>query len=174
MKTGIILLFILLLPGALRAQNEVTLDAGIFNGSIGYARHTSDRVLLGLELGFGFPQIDRTLEPPTDDATGEPQFEEYLHVALFARWKVSPGFELDTGLRGSIGDLWPCGASDCWPSLFGGGYVQPLVGWKRFKVGARLVAGVSGDDRFLGRDGVDERTFVVALSPFMARYTIPW
>jgi hypothetical protein len=175
MKPGIIILLLMLaLPASLPAQNEITLDAGIFNGSVGYARHTSERVLLGVEIGFGFPQIDQTLEPPTDEETGTPQFEEYLHVGLFARWKVSRGFELDAGIRGSVTDLWPCGASDCWPALFAGGYVQPLIGWKRFKLGARLVAGISGDDRFAAPDQLEERTWVVSLSPFMARYTIPW
>jgi hypothetical protein len=50
--------------------------------------------------------------------------------------------EIDAGIRASIADLWPCDASDCWPSLFGGAYIQPMVGFKRLKIGSRLTAGV--------------------------------
>lgn len=155
-------------------RNEVTLEAAVVRGALGYARHTSARLLLGVEVGFGFPQIDITLAPEGDSIAGDPEFEEYLHVAVFARWKLDRRFEIDTGLRGSVADMWECFASDCWPSLFGGAYVQPMFGGSRFKVGARLTAGVIGEKKATGLGNYDENSWLVAVSPLLARVTFPW
>jgi hypothetical protein len=161
---------------AARAQrNEVALEASITRGALGYARQTGSKVFLGIEIGFGFPQLDRTLSPAKNDETGAPDFEEYLHIAPFVRYKANDNFEIDAGIRASLADLWPCGSSDCWPMPFGGVYVQPMVGWRRIKLGARLTAGVIAEgnpDTRLSQG--DESTGVVSLSPFLVRATFPW
>jgi hypothetical protein len=156
-------------------RNEATLEASFTRGALGYARATSSRVLIGIEVGFGFPQLDRTLSPKKDPDTGEPDFEEYLHVAPFIRYKANQNFEVDVGVRASFADLWPCGASDCWPALFGGAYVQPMVGWRRVKLGGRLTAGViaEGEPDTRASQG-DSSTGVVSLAPFLVRITFPW
>lgn len=151
-------------------QNEVTLEASVIRGAAGYARHVSPRSLVGIELGFGFPQIDRTLRP--GGVNGEkPGFEEYLHLALFTRLKASPNAELDAGLRAGVADLWECTASDCWPAIFGGAYIQPMVGARRIKVGMRLTGGWIAESR---EGGPESSTFVVGLNPFIVRATLPW
>ncbi len=128
-------------------------------------------MLWGAEAGFGFPQIDLTLTPKNRDAQGDPDFEEYLHAALFTRLRPSPYVEVDLGLRGSVADLWPCTASDCWPALFGGAYVQPMFGGTRFKVGARIATGWIRESM---EGELDSSTFVVGLAPLLVRLTVPW
>jgi hypothetical protein len=152
-------------------SNEVTIEASVIRGAIGYARRLSPTTQVGVEAGFGIPQLDRTLTPTDDDPEGEPGFEEYLHAAVFARVKPSDRFEVDAGLRGSVADLWACTASDCWPALFGGAYVQPMIGGSRLKVGARLTAGWIADSM---EGGPDSSTFVVGLNPLILRLTLPW
>ena len=148
---------------------EVTVEASVFRGAVGYGWQTSPRLLWGIEAGFGFPQIDQTLTPGDPDDDGDPDFEEYLHAALFARLRPSPRFEVDAGVRGSFGDLWSCTASDCWPAPFGGTYVQPMIGGTRFKVGARLTAGWIGETE----DRPDSSTFLIGVTPLIVRLTVP-
>jgi hypothetical protein len=159
----------------LAQRNEVTLEASVVRGALGYARHASPKVLFGFEVGFGFPQFDRTLSPKQDPDTGSPDFEEYLHIAPFVRFKANHNFEIDAGLRASIADLWPCDASDCLPAIFAGAYVQPMVGWRRIKVGARLTAGEIWEGEPDSRTGQgDKSTRVVGLAPFLVRATFPF
>ena len=176
MKTIISLSFLAaVLTTPLAAQrNEVTIEGSVVRGTVGYARAGSARIYLGIELGFGFPQIDRTLAP-APDSVGSPDFEEYLHVAPFIRYKASDRFEIDAGIRASVADLWPCDASDCWPALFGGVYLQPMIGFRKFKVGSRLTAGViaEGKPDTRIRQG-DKSTAVVSISPLLVRATLPW
>ncbi len=171
---GWLLGLLLAVPLAAQQRNEVTLEGSLVRGALGYARASSARLLLGVEIGFGFPQIDRTLVP-AQDTLGSPVFEEYLHVAPFIRYRASRHFEIDAGVRGSIAHLWPCDASDCWPALFGGVYVQPMIGFRNFKIGTRLTAGVIGegepDTRI--RQG-DNSTGVASIAPFLLRGTFPW
>jgi hypothetical protein len=147
---------------------ELTVEASVLRGAVGYAWQTAPRLLWGIEAGFGFPQIDQTLTP-VDPDDGDPDFEEYLHAALFTRLRPSPRFEIDAGVRGSLGDLWSCTASDCWPAPFGGAYIQPMVGGTRFKVGVRLTAGWIGETE----GSSDSSTFLVALAPLIVRLTMP-
>lgn len=153
---------------ALGQRNELAVDASIFHVTAGYARVAGPRVLIGIEVGAGLPQINRTLTPATDQP-GQPDFAEFLHVGAFARFAPTDRFEVDTGLRGSVADLWECTASDCWPQPFAGAYVQPMFGWTRVKVGGRLTAGWIGESR----ESSDGTTFLAALSPFIIRATFP-
>lgn len=155
-------------------RNEFTFDVTPIRGTVGYARALSPTRLAGLEVGFGAPQVDRTLHPgdgPRPDTTeDDPDFEELLHLAAFLRMRPHRAFEVDTGIRAGVADLWECRVSDCWPDLWAGAYLQPMVGGPRWKVGARLVAGWIGESLEEGGDG---STFTVALSPLVVRVTLP-
>lgn len=151
-------------------RNQATVDASILRGTWGYARQVENRIYAGFEIGFGFPQIDQTLRPKPD-STGSPDFEEYLHLGVFVRFAASEHFEVDVGARASIADLWPCGASDCWPAGFLGVYAQPMVGWRRIKLGPRLVAGRIGETE---QSHKTDDTFLVAVNPLTARLSFPW
>lgn len=60
--------------------SEITIEASILRGTLGYARAIAGQTLIGLEAGFGFPELDRTLIPEQDEETGGPQFVEILHA----------------------------------------------------------------------------------------------
>lgn len=172
----LLLTLVLLVPWpaapAAAQRNQVTLDASILRGTAGYARQLEPKLYAGIEIGFGFPQIDRTLSPGSQARPdGSADFEEYLHIAPFLRFAPSEYVEIDVGVRAAIADLWSCGASDCWPAPFAGFYAQPMIGWKRVKFGPRLTVG------WIDEGPPEQReawTTVVALNPFNARLTIPW
>ncbi len=161
---------LLLLPSPVSSQSrhELTLDASAFRGTIGYAGAVAPAVLLGGELGFGFPQTDWTLSPAAGDR-GEPELREYLHGALFVRQRLDRLIAYDAGVRAAVVDLWPCRASDCWPGGFLGAYVQPMLGGRRVAVGPRLLAGWVWESAN-GRGP----TFTAAIAPLNVRLTLGW
>jgi hypothetical protein len=151
-------------------RSEMTLEASVFSGTLGYAWHIVPRLLVGIEAGLGIPQMNLALHPQSDPVAGEPYFGELLHIGVMVRTKAGDRFEIDAGARGAVADLWPCQASDCWPELFYGGYVQPMIGWRRIKFGARLSAGWVTE----GEDGTSQgTTFAVGLAPLLVRFTFP-
>ena len=169
-RLGMVAALVMLHASPMAAQEQhVTIDASVLRGTVGYARQAGAKAYVGLEIGFGFPQLDRTLRP-AEDSTGGPDFEEYLHVGAFVRLVPSDRFEVDLGVRGSVADLWECTVSDCWPATFAGMYVQPMIGWSRIKFGPRLTAGWIRE----GKTDVDGTTGVIAVNPFTARLTIPF
>jgi hypothetical protein len=151
-------------------ENEIALEASFIRGALSYARTVRPGLRAGIELGFGFPQLDITMVPE-QDSLGGPDFEEYLHVAAFLRIAPSDRVEIDVGARASIVDLYMCGASDCWPPPFLGVYAQPMVGWRRFKVGVRFTTGIVFETEPGAPDG---STGVLGMNPFILRYTLPW
>ncbi len=172
MKLAIFAFSLLLLSAqaSFAQRNELTLEASFVRGALGYARAVRPGLRAGFELGFGFPQLDRTFVPE-QDSLGSPDFEEYLHIGAFLRIAPSAHVEVDVGMRASIADLYPCGGSDCWPAGFLGIYVQPMVGWRRLKLGVRFVGGRIFEADVGDPDG---SSGVVAMNPLIARYTLPW
>ena len=130
----------LILLGARAAaqDRQVTVDLRPIAATVGYAWRVAPERLVGVEGGFGFPQIEQTLTPRGE---GFRDFEEYLHLALFARFVASERLEGDLGLRASVADVTSCDASDCLPGLFGGAYGSAFYGRRRLKVGALVVTG---------------------------------
>jgi hypothetical protein len=62
------LLCFLLLPVPVCAQcSQLALEANPFRGTLSYARQSAPGWHVGMEVGFGFPQIDRTLFPEEGD-----------------------------------------------------------------------------------------------------------
>lgn len=153
-------------PSLAHAQKrqQFTLEASVFRGTVGYARAFAPAVHVGGEVGFGFPQIDYTLSPSRDPLTGDPSFEEYLHVALFVRQRLHARIWYDIGVRASMVDLWSCTVSDCWPAPFLGGYVQPMFGGRRLSIGPRIVAGWTAEAEHRGGS-----TFTIAVAPLNVR-----
>jgi hypothetical protein len=151
------------------ARSEVTVDASVFGGAAGYARRLTADLLLGAEFGLALPQLGVTLLP--SDSRGRAGFEEYLHLALFARFQPLPRGDLDAGVRGGVADLYECTASDCWPASFVGAYLQPMLGGRRLKVGARVVAGYIGESM---EGGPESTSFTFAIVPLLLRVTVPW
>lgn len=172
---GLLSLFPPEVPGQERPREpgEFTIEASPFRGSVGWARAVAPGRLLGLELGVGVPQVDRTLHPGkgrrSDTTVDDPAFEELLHLGAFLRLRPHSRMEVDAGLRVGLADLWECTASDCWPAGWAGGYLQPMVGGDRWKVGTRLVAGRVGEAE---EGGPDSATFAVALTPLVVRLTL--
>jgi hypothetical protein len=158
-----------LLPMLAHAQDErqITVEASVFRGTVGYARAVSRVVLVGAEAGFGFPQIDRTLHPTEERWYGEARFSEFLHVGGYLRHQVAARWSYDVGARAGFVDLWSCVASDCWPGTFVGAYVQPMFGNGRWSVGPRVTTGWVAE----AQDGGD-KTFVVSLAPLNVRLTL--
>ena len=151
---------------ALAQSSEWTVDLSLFRGTLGYALPISPRALVGVEVGIGIPEMNHTLTP-TEDEPGFPDFSEFLHLAAFMRSPISRRFDLDTGLRVSVADLWICPASDCWPNLFAGAYVQPMFGWERVKFGGHLIAGWINESR----ESSAGSTFTMAIIPLIVRVT---
>lgn len=133
----------------------------------GYAWGVSPGTLVGVQAGV-LPQTGLTLVPDPD-GPGQPDLDEVVHAAVFVRLRPADRWEVDVGVRGGLADVWPCPASDCYPALFGGGYVQAMAGWERFKLGPRLSAGWVGETR----ESSDGETFFLALYPLVARLTFP-
>lgn len=166
----LLLLSGLLLASPLSAQGrqELTLEASVFKGTVGYARAVAPGVRVGGELGFGFPQMDQTLTPSAG-RSGDPDLREYLHGAVFVRQRLTRAVTYDAGVRASVVDLWPCTASDCWPTGFLGGFLQPMIGGRRLSVGPRLVAGWAWESENGRRP-----TFTAAIAPVNVRFTFDW
>jgi hypothetical protein len=151
---------------ALAQSSEWTIDVSLFRGTVGYAQQVTPRAMVGIEVGIGIPETSHTLTP-AHDQPGFPDFSEFLHLGVFARSPATQRFNLDTGLRISVADLWICSASDCWPALFAGAYVQPMFGWKRVKFGGHLIAGWVNESR----ESSAGSTFTIAINPLIARVT---
>jgi hypothetical protein len=130
------LLCFLLLPVPVCAQcSQLALEANPFRGTLSYARQSAPGWHVGMEVGFGFPQIDRTLFPEEGD------FFDLFHLGPFLRFSPSEHASVDLGLRLGVADLHECGASDCWPGLYAGASAAFMVGWRSFRIGPRVTAG---------------------------------
>lgn len=166
---GVLTAAAFLAPSLAHAQErqQFTLEASVIRGALGYARAVATDVHVGGEVGFGFPQIDYTLSPAKDPLTGDPSFEEYLHVALFLRQRLHTRISYDIGARASMVDLWSCEVSDCWPTPFVGAYVQPMFGGRRLSIGPRILAGWTNEAE--ARSG---STFTIAVAPLNVRLTL--
>lgn len=152
--------------GSVRAQDtprnhEVTIDVQPIAGSIAYAAPVAGGVRWLVEGGFGFPQIDRTIEPDSADML------EIVYLATGARFRPTAYTDVDVGIRASIADLRECDASDCLPGVFGGGYASAFVGIERVKVGARIMGGLYGET------GTGP-TKVIHVTPLILRFAFRW
>lgn len=157
---GVVALMLLAQP--ITAQrNQLSLEANPFRGTLGYARQSAAEWHAGVSIGFGFPQVDRTLAPADGD------FLDLFHLSPFVRFSPSVNAAYEAGLRLGFGDLHPCRGSDCLPGLYYGVSGAALFGWRSFKVGPRLTAGVM-------REGGEPATGFLGLSPVNLLVTHSW
>ena len=118
-----------------RAQDrEISLEANPFHGTLGYGWVKSPALTAGVQFGFGFPQIDRTLVP--DDES----FQDIMHVGVFVRGRPTSSIALDGRIQFGFAELRGC--SGCLPGLFTGASAGVFWGGRRVKIGSRITAGV--------------------------------
>lgn len=153
-------------------------DAEILGGSLSFARHRGGGSYQGMAVGLGGSFLTRMLlsgrhfshpgwpSYETADGSTDQQLFELLHVALFRRW-TSPRRSVDVGVRGSV--LLHSNSFDDDPGipLFAGVYANALFGWRRVKLGPRVLVGV-----FTEGSGITE--LGILLVPFTARIEFGW
>lgn len=150
------LLILLSTPGPLAAQHY-SLEANPIHATAGYGWHRGEQTVLGVQLAFGFPQLDRKLVP--DD---EEDLADFAHVGVFARYRPADAVTLDGALRFGLAELYGC--SGCLPGVLGAISGAVFVGGRNVKVGARLTSGVIADG--------GGTNFVVNLTPFALLFTL--
>lgn len=117
---------------------------------------------IGIGAGGGLDYISML---GAGDHFSEGGIFDILQVSLFTRYQSSDRWQVDLGLRGSVflhdyhGDNFVGG-------YFLGGYINPMVGWRHFKVGFQLVAGRFSESKY--------QEFGIGFAPFTAQIIIPW
>lgn len=156
----VLLLFVLVGAGGAHAQRRlVSIEANPIAGTVAYGWARSPTTFYGIELGFGFPQVDRTLAPDSGS------FLDFAHVGVFLRMHASDHVAFDTRLQLGLAELNGC--SGCLPGAFGGVSGAIFVGGRRFKVGPRITAGAI-------REGSNPSEFVLNLTPVAVLFTHTW
>jgi hypothetical protein len=123
-------------PVAAYAQaRQLSLEANPIHGTAGYSRERSPGVYVGLEVGFGFPQLDRTLHP----SSGDLELLDIMHIGAFVRREPSRSVALDARIQVGLGELDGC--SDCFLGLLTGVSGGAFWGGKNVKVGTRIMGG---------------------------------
>jgi hypothetical protein len=147
MKRSLLLLTLVALPCSAQVRT-FSVDARPVGGMISLGWRASPGTYIGLGLGAGSDELGYTLRP-TDEAEYH-DFEQYLHLDLFLRRKPTPRWDIDVGLRGGVGEVRECRASDCLPGAFAGAYVGVFFGSARWKLGTSLIGArvvMSSSDR---------------------------
>lgn len=158
--TMMVLVLLATVAADVRAQrHELSLEANPIHGTLGYGWVRSSTMTIGVEAGFGFPQLDRTLAP--SDET----FLDFTHVGVFMRARPSASIAVDTRVQLGIAELRGC--SGCLPGIFTGASAGVFWGGRHVKVGPRLTAGVIAEH-------AEPVTFVVNLTPIALLFTYAW
>ena len=123
-------------------RNQLTLDASILAGGISYARMTSSDKLVGAGAGLGTEFSIRLVRGEKWGKTSV----EFAHVEMFARLETPGRWQYDLGLKAAadIHSQAVRGQSGSEQDVGGflGGYIAPMWGWRQFRVGPRVQAGV--------------------------------
>src|SRR4051812_28368120 len=142
-------------------RNQLTVDATILAAGLTYARVTSPNTLVGVGAGVG-AEIDIRM------VHGEEWWKtsvELIHVELFRRVETPGRWQYDLGLKAAA-DIHSqavqgqSGSEQEYGGFFGG-YIEPMWGWRQFRIGPRVQAGV-----YLAPDP----SFGVGITPIMARF----
>jgi hypothetical protein len=155
---GKAILFILLSVPAPLAGQHYSLEANPIHGTAGYGWQRGEQTVVGVQIAFGFPQLDRKLVP--DD---EEDLVDFAHVGVFARYRPSNVVAVDGALRLGLAELYGC--SGCLPGILSAISGGVFVGGRNVKVGARLTGGVIAEDG-------GGTNFVVNLTPFALLLTL--
>jgi hypothetical protein len=123
-------------------RNQLTLDASILAGGLSYARMTSSDKLVGAGAGLGTEFSIRLVRGEKWGKTST----ELAHVEMFARLEPLGRWQYDVGLKAAadIHSQAVHGQSGSEQDFGGflGGYIAPMWGWRQFRFGPRLQAGV--------------------------------
>jgi hypothetical protein len=123
-------------------RNQLTFDASILAGGLSYARRTSSDKLVGAGAGVGAELSFRLV---SGENWGNPSVE-LVHVEMFARHETPGRWQYDLGLKAAadIHSQAVHGRSGSESEIGGflGGYIAPMWGWRQFRVGPRVQAGV--------------------------------
>jgi len=123
-------------------RNQLTIDASILAGGLSYARMTSPDRLVGAGAGVGTEFYVRMVR---GEKWGQSS-AELVHVETFARLETPGRWHYDLGLKvaADIHSQAVHGGSASEQEFGGflGGYIAPMWGWRRFRVGPRVQAGV--------------------------------
>lgn len=154
-----VLALLVLASADLAAQRrQLSLEFNPVHGTLGYGWALTPTRSAGLELGIGFPQLDRTLAPADES------FLNVAHVGAFLRSSPSNSITLDGRVQIGMAELEGC--SGCLPGTFAGVSAGAFFGGKHLKVGPRLTAGVINE--------LDESDFVLNVTPVAALFTYSW
>jgi hypothetical protein len=155
-----LLLALALMAAPARAQGrELALEANPFHGTISYGWSAGPDRFVGVEVGIGVPQLDRTFVP-ADDA-----LVDFAHVGVFLRTRLTPAITLDRRVQLGLAGLDEC--SGCLPGVLGALSAGIFWGGRHLKVGPRLTAGVIAE---MGNPA----TAVVNLTPIAVLFTYAW
>jgi hypothetical protein len=159
-------------------DSRFTLDVGVVGATLGYAGRVGGDWFAGAEIGGGgdflnamvlggrhFSQ-DGWLSYEEPDASGEENVFELGHVAFFARREASDRFQADVGVRASVFFHFDPSDDDPGGGLFVGPYTSLYWGWRHFKVGPRIAAGLFYED-------ADTRELGINVAPLTVRITFP-
>jgi hypothetical protein len=160
-RASTFLLALLVLTGAdLSAQRrQLSLELNPVHGTLGYGWNVAPTRLVGVEVGFGFPQLDRTLAPADES------FIDFLHVGGFVRSNPTKSVALDGHVQFGLAELRGC--SGCLPGVFTAVSGAAFFGSRHLKVGPRLTAGVIKEDG-------NPSSFVLNLTPVAVLLSYTW
>jgi hypothetical protein len=157
---ALVLVLLTLSAGEAYAQRrQLSLELNPIHATLGFGWSTASNHTMGMEVGFGFPQLDRTLAP------AEEALIDFLHIGVFLRAQPMPSLSLDARAQSGLAELRGC--SGCFPGLFTAVSGGVFWGGRYAKVGSRLSAGVI-------KEPGDPATFVLNLTPIAALLTYMW
>lgn len=123
-------------------RNQLTLDASILAAGLSYGRRTSSDKLMGAGAGLGTEFSIRLVRGEKWGKTSA----ELAHVEMFERLETPGRWRYDLGVKAAydIHSQAVHGQSGSEQDFGGflGGYIAPMWGWRQFRVGPRLQAGV--------------------------------
>jgi hypothetical protein len=136
MKRLLLLLALAATP-CLAQVRTFSIDGRPLGGMISLGWRANPGTYIGLGLGGGSDELGVTVRPRNSEDYRD--FGQYLHLDLFVRHKPSARLDLDVGLRGGIGEIRECRASDCLPGVFAGAYAGVFFGSAHWKLGTRII-----------------------------------
>lgn len=156
----IFLSLLVLTVADLAAQHrQLSLELNPVHGTLGYGWAVAPTRLVGVEVGFGFPQIDRTLAPADESLI------DILHVGAFVRSNPSKSVTFDGHAQLGLAELYGC--SGCLPGVFTAVSGAAFFGGRHLKVGPRLTAGVI-------KENGDPSAFALNLTPLAVLLSYSW
>ncbi len=164
-------------PASLQKSNMLTVDLTLLGGSIGYARRIGAHRYVGVEGGVDVGYLTYMIYAgrhfaehdgwsyEEKDGFENKDLLEILHGNLFVRHEYADWWHIDTGLRSSLFLHFDSSDDDAATGVFAGAYATAMFGWKHFKLGPRVQAGI-----FYEHEG----EFGVFLQPVIGRIAFSW